>query len=64
MGPVSPKNTRRAHLEEKPYSPIGLDLERVSQPPKTYPKVPVEWSPERPIFRVSLGAGSALGPAL
>ena len=26
------------------------------QPPKISPKVPIEWSPERPSFRVSLGA--------
>ena len=42
-------------------SPIGLDLELLKQSLE----IPVEWSPERPSFRVSSGPNSAaLGPAL
>ena len=40
-------------------SPMGPDLERLNQPPKTPLTVPVEWAPERPRSRGSLGAGSS-----
>ncbi len=41
-------------------SPIGLDLELLSRPPKIPPKVPVAWSPERPSFRAALGPAQQL----
>ncbi len=41
-------------------SPIGLDLELLSWPPKVTPKVPVVWSSERPRFKVPLGPAEQL----
>ena len=52
-------------LTPQPYSPTGLDLELLKLSLKIPPKVPIEWTPDRPGFRVSLGAASAaLGSAL
>ena len=54
-------------LEEitpQPHSLTGLELELL-KPLKEAPKVPVAWSPERPISKASLGAAlAALVPAL
>ena len=49
----------------QPHGLTGLDLELLKRSVKTFPKVPVGLSPERPSSKTPLGAASAaLGPAL